>query len=157
MLLASSYAGMGFGNAGVHLCHGLSYPISSQGKSWSSPDYPSSPLIPHGLSVILTACEDFRFTCDACPDRHLDAAACLGYDTSNAKQEDGGEILADIIKGYMSELRVANGLKAVGFGPEHVAALVDAAFHSISALQLAPKEQTREELERIYNNSMVVY
>ena len=49
MLMASSFAGMGFGNAGVHICHGLSYPIRSQGKKYADPDYPSGKkLIPHG-------------------------------------------------------------------------------------------------------------
>ncbi|CAJ0574023.1 unnamed protein product, partial [Mesorhabditis spiculigera] len=133
MMLAASFAGIGFGNAGVHIAHGLSYPISSQGKRYTDPDYPkNSPLIPHGLSVVTTAAADFEFTAHACPDRHREAAIALGAEIPiSAKPETIGKILADEIRGFARDFKTPNGLTALGFDVSDCERLTEAAIHSV--------------------------
>ena len=85
MLLAASYAGVGFGNAGVHLPHAMSYPVAGHVRTYRAPGYVTDhPLVPHGLSVILNAPAVFRFTAASSPQRHLQAADALGVEIAHS-------------------------------------------------------------------------
>ncbi|KAI6172795.1 Hydroxyacid-oxoacid transhydrogenase [Aphelenchoides besseyi] len=159
MMMASSFAGMGFGNAGVHLCHGLSYPISSQGKKYVDPDYDSNkPLIPHGLSVVTTAPADFIFTTPAYPQRHLEAANLLGADLPSTASEDLiANRLADLIRGYMQDYKVPNGLGDLGFDRRDVDKLADRAAASLKKGAIAPRDPDVDALSQIYEKSLSCY
>jgi hydroxyacid-oxoacid transhydrogenase len=155
MLLAASYAGVGFGNAGVHLPHGMSYPVSGMVRDFRMPGYPADrPLIPHGISVILNAPAVFRFTAQACPERHLKAAAVLGADVSRAKPADAGKILAEQILRIMQQLNVPNGLRAVGYRSEDIPALVRGTLPQHRVTKLSPRPATEEDLARIFEDAL---
>ena len=155
MLLAASYAGVGFGNAGVHLPHGMSYPVSGMVRSFRPKGYAvDHPMIPHGMSVILNAPAVFRFTAPACPQRHLDAAAILGADVSRAKLEDAGQILAEQIISYMQKLKVPNGLRAVGYSGDDIPALVKGSIPQHRVTKLSPRPASEEDLARLFEDAM---
>ena len=158
MLLAASYAGVGFGNAGVHLPHGMSYPVSGNIKSYRAPGYVTDhPLVPHGFSVILNAPAVFRFTASASPDRHLRAAEALGADVSRAQAEDAGRILADRLTWYMQRLRTPNGLRAIGYTSSDIPALVEGTLPQHRVTKLSPRPAGPEELSRLFEESMTAW
>ena len=158
MLLAASYAGMGFGTAGVHLPHAMSYPVSGNVSTYRAPGYATDhALVPHGLSVILNAPAAFRFTAEASPGRHLEAAAALGADIAGRQPADAGRVLADRIVWFMQRLNVPNGLRAIGYQPLDIPVLVEGTLLQQRLTKLSPRPAGREELTRMFEESMVAW
>lgn len=158
MLLAASYAGIGFGNAGVHLPHGMSYPVSGRIKSYKAPGYDvSHPLVPHGISVILNAPAVFRFTAVASPERHLQAAGALGADVSRAHNQDAGKILADRITWFMRELNTPNGLRDLGYSSTDIPSLVEGTLPQHRVTKLSPRTAGVSELSALFEDAMAAW
>jgi hydroxyacid-oxoacid transhydrogenase len=158
MLLAAAYAGVGFGNAGVHLPHGMSYPVSGNVKSYRAPGYVTDhPLVPHGVSVILNAPAVFRFTASANPVRHLQAAEALGADVSSARTDDAGKVLADRIMWYMQRLKMPNGLSAIGYSSADIPALVKGTLPQHRVTKLSPRPADADQLSALFEEAMVTW
>ena len=155
MSLAAALAGIGFGNAGVHLPHGMSYPVAGMVESYVPEGYAIDyPLVPHGFAVIVNSPAVFRFTAPTCPQRHLRAAEILGADCSGAKDEDAGPILADCIVSLMRQLGAPNGLSALGYGSQHIPALVEGTLPQHRVTKLSPRAANAEELAAIFADAL---
>jgi hydroxyacid-oxoacid transhydrogenase len=158
MLLASAYAGMGFGNAGVHLPHGMSYPVSGNVKSYVAPGYHADhPLVPHGFSVILNAPAVFRFTASSSPERHMQAAEALGADVSRCTKSDAGRVLSERITWFMQRLKTPNGLRAIGYTSSDIPKLVEGTLPQHRVTKLSPRPAGPEELGTLFEDAMVAW
>ena len=155
MLVAATFAGIGFGNAGVHLPHGMSYPVSGMVRDFQPDGYPDDhPIVPHGISVILNAPAVFRFTARANPERHLQAARLLGADTAGADGDAAGEILANAVIDIMRRTGMPNGLAAVGFTPGDVDELAAGTLPQHRVTKLSPRPADENDLRDLFTDAM---
>jgi hydroxyacid-oxoacid transhydrogenase len=158
MLLAASYAGVGFGNAGVHLPHGMSYPVSGNVKSYRAPGYTTDhPLVPHGFSVILNAPAVFRFTASSSPERHMQAAEALGVDVARCKTADAGRILSERITWFMQRLKTPNGLREIGCTSSDIPALVEGTLPQHRVTKLSPRPARPDDLAKLFEESLIAW
>ncbi|KAJ1645794.1 hypothetical protein LPJ64_002636 [Coemansia asiatica] len=158
MTLAAAYAGIGFGNGGVHLMHGCSYGISGLNKTYFHPEYPTDhPLCPHGISVAVTSPAVAEFTGSLFPDRHLEIAQVLGADVTNAKSEDAGRVLADALRRFLEKLGVPDGISAFGYSASDIDALVESILPQHRVLKLSPRQVGAEQIAGILERSLKNY
>lgn len=155
LALAANYAGIGFGNAGVHVPHAVAYPIAGLVRDYVPSGYRTShPLVPHGMSVILTAPAVFRFTYATSPERHLRAAALMGYPVEGLDEAERREALPRALESLMRDVGIPNGLRAVGYGDDDVPALIEGTLKQPRLLTGAPRHVGALELEGILRGAM---
>lgn len=155
MHLAAGMAGIGFGNAGVHLPHGMSYPVSSHVREFVPDGYETDhAIIPHGMSVILNAPAVFRFTATANPERHRHAAEALGVDVSNISDTHIGEALAQRIIEFMKHLNMPNGLSAVGYSENDIPTLVEGTLPQHRVTKLSPLPANETALAKLFEDAL---
>ncbi|MGI8334191.1 hydroxyacid-oxoacid transhydrogenase [Actinomadura scrupuli] len=156
MALAATFAGMGFGNAGVHIPHANAYPIAGRVRDFRPKDYPDAePMVPHGMSVSLTAPEAFRFTFEASPERHLRAAELLA--PGRDRPADAAEFLPSVLIDLMRDIGIPNGIGAVGYGSGDIDDLVEGTMKQQRLLATAPRPVTEEDAAGILVRSIELW
>ena len=151
MALAATFAGLGFGNAGVHVPHACAYPIAGRVRDYRPAGYPDDePIVPHGMAVVMTAPAAFALTFEASPERHLRAAELLGGQVSSG----GPDTLPAVLRGLMRDVGLPSGLAEIGYGAGDVDDLVDGALKQQRLLATAPIDVTADDLDTVFRGSL---
>jgi alcohol dehydrogenase class IV len=155
MMLAASYAGIGFGNAGVHLPHAMSYPVAGMVRDYHPRDYNVEwAMVPHGIAVIVNAPAVFRWTAQTDPKRHLKAAELLGVDISDIDDSQAGDVLANALIEIMKDTGSPNGLSELGFTEADINQLAEGAYAQQRLTKLSPRPASIDDLKQLFRDAM---
>ncbi|MAO92158.1 MAG: alcohol dehydrogenase [Rhodospirillaceae bacterium] len=155
LMFAGMLAGIGFGNAGCHIPHAMSYAVAGLVRDYQPPGWPSNhAMVPHGISVIVNAPAVFRFTGPACPDRHRLGAQAMGASAEELADQAPGDALANRIEEMMRATGIPNGLTGVGYSMDDLDNLVSKAAPQRRLLDNAPLAIAESELRKIFTDAM---
>jgi alcohol dehydrogenase class IV len=156
MMWAATMAGIAFGNAGVHVPHAMAYAVSGLVRGFHLDGYPArEPMVPHGLSVVVSAPTVFRWTASSDPGRHLEAAVALGADVRGAAPEDAGEVVGALLEKLLAQTKLPANLGTLGYEAGDVAALVRGTAMQRRLLDNAPRTVREGELQELFEAALV--
>jgi hydroxyacid-oxoacid transhydrogenase len=112
-------------------------------------------MVPHGMSVALTAPEAFRFTFEASPERHVRAAQLLAPNAGIPTE--AVDFLPMVLTDLMRDIDIPNGVGAVGFGEDDVPDLVEGTMKQQRLLATCPREVTEDDIAGIFRRSMSLW
>ncbi len=162
LMWGATLAGMAFGNCGTHLPHAFSYGVSHLNTEYRADQYamgnaqrgPHDAFVPHGIAVIVTSPSVFRYIADAAPERHIEAARCLGGETRDATDADAGEVVSSRIIELMRAVDMPNGLSGLGFSKSDAPALSRSAVRQGRAIANAPRDINESDVQSIFEGAV---
>ena len=158
LMLAATFAGMGFGNAGVHLPHAMSYPIAGMVKDFVPAGFPDDKVqVPHGMSVALGTPASFRFIGGRAGEKTRAAFGLLGGDPASISVDEAGAAVGERIAEIMQQLEMPNGLAALGFTDADVPALAKGCHEQQRLLVNSPVPVELADLEAIFRDAMTIW
>ena len=155
LMFAGLLAGIGFGNAGNHLPHAMSYPVAHEARDFRFPGYPrDEPLVPHGVAVIVNSPAALRFTSRATPSRHGEALRALGVEPGSLAPDAIGEALAARLIGLMRANDMPNGLSGLGYDERDVDTLAVGALREARLVDNAPVTVGLEDVKTLFRDAL---
>nr|HID58020.1 iron-containing alcohol dehydrogenase [Desulfobacterales bacterium] len=155
MMAGSTFAGIGFGNSGVHIPHSMAYPIAGMVRDYVPPGYNvDEPMVPHGHSVTVTAPAAFKFTAAIWPEKHAHAAQLLGINTEGMSVIEAAMALPDAIIQLMKDIGFPSGIAELGYTEADIPQIVEGTLKQQRLLVGCPRKVGEKELTQIAKESM---
>jgi alcohol dehydrogenase class IV len=149
---AGVLAGIGFGTAGCHLPHGMSYAVSGLVRDYRAEGWPQDKsLVPHGFAVIVNSPSVFRFMGPTSPARHLEAAKALGLMEDDRSP---GLLLADGVIEIMRATGVPNGLRGLGYTEDDLDALTDKGWKQRRVVDNTVRPISKDDMREIFAGAL---